>query len=99
MQTAPVNTTFAQPASVLVSPATLYGWVPLTFTIVPGAGGASATFSRGGTTYEAFTNAAGQAASPSFKANGIAGQFTIVATVGYGSPSIPAGSVTFTETN
>ena len=99
-QNAFVNTAFASPVGLTVSSAfneSVAGG-QITFTITPGAGGASATFpAAGGCTLTSATvavcpiGATGSVASPSFTANGGAGTFTVVASA-YGVPP-----TTFTE--
>jgi hypothetical protein len=101
-QFAPLNTAFAHPAVVAaVAPSVIPApiGIPVEFAIVAGAGGASATFAGGATTVTILTDTSGHATSPAFTANGIAGPFSIIATVGYGNPSVAGATVTFTEIN
>lgn len=68
--------------------------ITVTFTIVPGAGGAGGTFPSAATTATALSDMDGIATAPALTANGTAGTFTVTATaVGAVSPA------TFTLTN
>lgn len=68
--------------------------VTVTFTLVPGAGGAGGAFPGGATTASAMTGADGVATAPTLTANATAGVFTVTAT----APGA-AAAATFTLTN
>jgi hypothetical protein len=53
----------------------------VTFSLVPSAGGAGASFTGGAAQATVLTDAAGLATSPSFQANTVAGAFTATATI------------------
>lgn len=60
--------------------------VVVTFTIVPGTGGAGGSFPGAVSTATATTNASGLASAPALTANGTTGPFTVTATAtGYAS--------------
>ena len=63
----------------------------MTFTVTPGASGASGTFASS-PSMPILTNASGIATAPTLTANGVAGTFTVTA-------SVNALSVTFNLTN
>ena len=102
-QNAPVNTSFAAPLTATPvandSNVPLSTVTPVTFTITPGAGGASAAFGTAANCTNpnsltaVCTVVGGVATSPAFTANGTAGSFTVTLT----APGVPA--VTVTETN
>ena len=76
---------------------------PVTFQVVPAAGGASATFAAKGCSSSTkspvcvvATKSTGQATTSTFTANGTAGSYTIVATTPVGTNTLQA---TFTEAN
>jgi hypothetical protein len=75
-----INTPFAVPFSVTISPAV--AGLTVTFTANPSAGGANGTFGGTGTRFAtATTNAGGVATAPVFTANGTIGDYTMNATV------------------
>ena len=71
----------------------------MTFSIVAGNTGATASFPGNISTVIAYTDGSGKATSPPFQANANSGPFTITATIGYGNPAIAGAKVTFTEIN
>jgi streptogramin lyase len=93
VQTTPTGQPFATALQACVTDASgnpLSGW-PVTFGVTPGATGASGTFSPN-PPMPILSNQSGSATAPTLTANGIAGTFTVTATVN-------ALSVTFTLTN
>lgn len=92
-QSTPVGQTFAVPLQVCVTDAggnPLSG-LPVTFSVTPGASGASGAFSAS-PPMPIQTNPAGSATAPVLTANGIGGTFTVTA-------SLSSLSATFTLTN
>ena len=96
-QIAATSAAFPKPVVAVVTPA--QSGVPVTFTVLAGGGGASATFPGSLNSVTVLTDASGKATSPKFTANTLAGTFHISATVGYAASSNPAGTTKFTETN
>ena len=94
VQTAPVNQTFPIALQVTVTNGngTPVQGAAVTFTVAPGATGASGTFSST-PPMPVTTDQNGNAIAPALTANNIAGQFSVTASV------TGAGSVTFTLTN
>jgi hypothetical protein len=79
-QTTVVSTGFTNPLVALVETGTTpNAGVVVTFTIVAGAGGASATFPSGASSAMATTGANGLAQSPAITANATVGAFTVTA--------------------
>src|SRR5207253_305136 len=81
-QSACVNTAFANSFTALVKDqfGNLLTGVQVTFTVQPAGNGAGGSFG-GSATATVGTNLAGIAAAPTFTANGIAGSYTVTATV------------------
>lgn len=80
-QSIPVGQAFATALQVRVKDAAgnyLQG-APVTFTVVPGAGGATGSFAG---TMPVYTNKNGLANAPALTAGSVAGQFTVTATTG-----------------
>jgi hypothetical protein len=79
-QTTVVSTGFTNPLVALVETGTTpNSGVAVTFTIVAGGGGASATFPSGASSAMATTDANGLAQSPAITANATTGAFTVTA--------------------
>lgn len=87
-QSTQVNTNFSAPLSVLVtSGGNPVSGAPVTFTVIPAPGGASAAF-PGGSSETQTTGSLGVATSNTLTANGTPGTFTVTATVaGAASPA------------
>jgi hypothetical protein len=97
-QTTALGQAFATPLQVNVTDAAglpLEG-AAVTFTVAPGAGGASATFASS-PAMPIFTDANGNAFAPALIANGVGGTFTVTASTVTASAN--ALSVTFTLNN
>ena len=95
-QVAPVTTAFAAPLRVVASaldPGVSGSGAPLTFTAL--ASGASGTFAGGATTATATTDSNGNATSPIFTANTVAGNYTVFAGLTNGA----GAAATFTLAN
>jgi hypothetical protein len=73
------NAPFAIPQSVTISP--VASGLTVTWTVVPGGTGASATFAGASKVATSTTDALGVATAPTLTANGTAGSFTLNATV------------------
>jgi len=91
-QTAAPNTTFANNLKVLVvnQNAIPTLGVAVTFTVTPGASGASATFASGGSTFTNTTASDGTVTAPALTTNATSGTFAVVAS----SPGLPSYSFT-----
>ncbi len=95
-QTTTINTAFPTRLTArALNGTTGIAGLSITFTIVPGGGGASGTFTGGGTTNTVTTNTSGDAQSAVITANGTTGTFTVTAVVTGTSTPI----ATFTLTN
>jgi len=97
LQSAPVGNPFAIHLGASLKDAAnapfYEGGVPVTFTVVPGGGGAGATFANTTSTTSVVTGPTGVATSSLLTANGVVGAFTVTAT----SPGLT--TATFTLTN
>lgn len=95
LQNAQVGTAFAVPLAVLVEDGQGHpvAGAPVTFTVVPSAGGAAAWFTGGGSVASAQSQANGIAAAPTLTANLTAGAYAVEAS----APGVRA--VTFTLSN
>ncbi|MBK8049722.1 MAG: Ig-like domain repeat protein [Anaerolineales bacterium] len=82
-QTAVVNTVFATQLQVLMTAggAPVAG-MPVTFAVVPGATGASATFPGSQTSVKRYTDSTGRVTAPVLTANGVVGEFNVTANAG-----------------
>ena len=92
-QGTPVSQTFATPLQVTVTDPNgvpLFG-IPVTFAVIPGAGGAGATFNAT-PSMPILTNVNGIATAPALTANGVGGTFSVLA-------SVNTLNATFTLTN
>lgn len=90
-QSTAVNTVFATllQATVKDSNGNAVANSQVTFTVVPGATGASGTFSGGATSVSATTTASGVATATTLTANATVGSFTVNATVsGVAAPAV-----------
>jgi adhesin/invasin len=81
-QSTAVNTAFATALGILVKDGSgaIIAGLPVTFTVNP-VGGAGGSFA-GGSTETVNTNASGIATASAFTANGVAGSYQVIATVG-----------------
>ena len=82
-QSTPEGKPFATDLQVRLADAAGHGvqGAPVTFTVVPGAGGAGATFASS-PPMPIVTTATGSATAPTLTANNVAGTFTVTASVG-----------------
>jgi len=82
-QSTAINTAFATALGVLVRDGggAIIANLPVTFTVNP-VGGSAATFAGGLSTIVVNTNGSGISTAPTLTANGVAGTYTVTATVG-----------------